>query len=58
MGKCKYNHYKKKCKLDICCFDCTEICKITEERCFDENTYEESKIRRYPLTCDFYIKDK
>lgn len=58
MGKCKYNHFKTQCKIDICCFDCTKICDSLKERCFTEQTYEESKIRRYPLTCSYYIKDE
>ena len=55
MGKCKYNHYKKKCTLDVCCFECKKECDTLEERCFTDDTYEESIIRRYPITCKYYL---
>jgi hypothetical protein len=60
VGRCKLNSNKINCKLDVCCFECSERedskCKNLNDRCFTKDTLKESILRGYPRSCTLYEK--
>ena len=58
MNKCENYKLKKKCKKEICCFDCRDKCPYTPDKCFDQKVYRNFILRGYPEKCLFFIKEE